>query len=104
MPPQGSRDLGGFIEAQSRGASPEGDRSGVSLYGDAIRALRQVILLDERVRNTAVDLARMAQELADLRDRVSRLEGMLAAGMALSKQANTPRDRRPLAGPSDQTS
>jgi len=59
----------------------------VSLYGDAIRALRQVILLDERVRNTAGDLARISQELADLRDRVSRLEGMLAAGMALSRGA-----------------
>ena len=58
----------------------------MSLYGDAIRALRQVILLDERVRNTAVDLARMSQEVADLRDRVSRLEGMLAAGMALSRE------------------
>ena len=57
----------------------------MSLYGDAIRALRQVILLDERVRNTAVDLARMSQEIADLRDRVSRLEGMLAAGMALAR-------------------
>jgi hypothetical protein len=72
----------------------------VSLYGDAIRTLRQVILLDERVRNTAVDLARMSQEIADLRDRVSRLEGMLAAGMALS---NPPRDRRRLPGPQDQT-
>ena len=59
----------------------------MSLYGDAIRALRQVILLDERVRNTAGDLARISQELADLRDRVSRLEGMLAAGMALSRGA-----------------
>jgi len=55
----------------------------VSLYGDAIRALRQVILLDERVRNSAIDLARLSQEVADLRDRVSRLEGMLAAGLAL---------------------
>ena len=75
----------------------------MSLYGDAIRALRQVILLDERVRNTAVDMARMSQELADLRDRVSRLEGMLAAGMALSREANPPRDRRRLPGASDQT-
>ena len=62
----------------------------MSLYGDAIRALRQVILLDERVRNTAVDLARMSQEVADLRDRVSRLEGMLAAGMTLSREAGPP--------------
>jgi hypothetical protein len=76
----------------------------VSLYGDAIRALRQVILLDERVRNTAVDLARMSQEIADLRDRVSRLEGMLAAGMAIPREAAHSRDRRGLAGPSDQTS
>ena len=76
----------------------------MSLYGDAIRALRQVILLDERVRNTAVDLARMSQEIADLRDRVSRLEGMLAAGMAIPREATHSRDRRRLAGPSDQTS
>jgi len=75
----------------------------VSLYGDAIKALRQVILLDERVRNSAVDLARISQEITDLRDRVSRLEGMLAAGMALSREANPPRDRRRLPGPSDQT-
>ena len=76
----------------------------MSLYGDAIRALRQVILLDERVRNTAVDLARMSQEVADLRDRVSRLEGMLAAGVALSREANLARERRRLPGPSYQAS
>jgi hypothetical protein len=64
----------------------------VSLYGDAIRALRQVILLDERVRNSAIDLARLSQEVADLRDRVSRLEGMLAAGLALSREAGPRRD------------
>ena len=75
----------------------------MSLYGDAVRALRQLILLDERVRNTAVDLARISQEVADLRDRVSRLEGMLAAGMALSREATQSRDRRRLSGPSDQT-
>jgi len=76
----------------------------VSLYGDAIRALRQVILLDERVRNTAVDLARMSQEVADLRDRVSRLEGMLAAGMALARETNLGRERRRLPSPPDQSS
>jgi hypothetical protein len=75
----------------------------VSLYGDAIRALRQVILIDERVRNTAIDLARMSQEIADLRDRVSRLEGMLAAGVALSRETSPSRERRRLSGPSDQT-
>ena len=73
----------------------------MSLYGDAIRALRQVILLDERVRNTAVDLARMGQEIADLRDRVSRLEGMLAAGMVLSRESGAARERRRLPQPDD---
>jgi hypothetical protein len=74
----------------------------VSLYGDAIRALRQVLLLEERVRHTAVDLARVSQEVADLRDRVSRLEGMAAAGMALSRKAGVPRAQRRLPGPPDQ--
>ena len=60
----------------------------MSLYGDAIRALRQIILLDERVRSCAIDLARLSQEVADLRDRVSRLEGMLAAGLALFREAD----------------
>jgi hypothetical protein len=74
----------------------------VSLYGDAIRALRQVILLDERVRNTSADLSRISQELADLRDRVSRLEGMLAASMTPLREANPTRVRRRLLGPPDQ--
>jgi len=76
----------------------------VSLNGDAIEALRQVILLDKRVRNTAVDVARMSQELADLRHRVSRLEGMLAALMAPSRGASPPREARRLRRPSDQPS
>jgi hypothetical protein len=74
----------------------------VSLYGDAIRALRQVILLDERVRNSSTDMARISQEVADLRDRVSRLEGMLAAGMARSREANPAHDRRRSPRPPDQ--
>ena len=74
----------------------------MSLYDGAIRALRQVILLDERARNSAIDLARLSQEIADLRDRVSRLEGMLAAGLALSREADPRRDRR-LPGAADQT-
>ena len=76
----------------------------MSLYGEAIKALRQVILLDERVRNTVLDLARISQEVAALRDRVSRLEGMLAASLAVSRDQRRLRDRRRLPGPSDQTS
>jgi hypothetical protein len=73
----------------------------VSLYGDAIRALRQVILLDERVRNMSMDLAGMSQEVADLCDRVSRLEGMLAVSLARAPKATPARDRRRLPGPSE---
>ena len=73
----------------------------MSLYGDAIRALRQVILLDERVRNTSLDVVRVSQELADLRDRVSRLEGMLAAAMVQPRAASPTGARRRLLGPSD---
>jgi hypothetical protein len=53
------RDFGAAIDARSDRPAPEGDSGRVSLYGDAIRALRQVILLDERVRNSAIDLARL---------------------------------------------
>jgi hypothetical protein len=80
--------------------SPERERGGVSLYGDAVRALRQIILLDERVRNMSADLTRMSQEVVDLRDRLSRLEGMLAAGMALGSEANATPNRRRLPRPS----
>jgi hypothetical protein len=73
----------------------------VSLYGDAIRALRQIILLDERVRNMSLDLTRMSREVADLRDRVSRLEGMVAAGMARASEAAETRYHRRLPGPSE---
>ena len=73
----------------------------MSLYGDAIRALRQVILLDERVRNTSSDLARMSQEIADLQDRVSRLEGMLAASITHAHEASPVRSRDRLPPPPD---
>src|SRR5260370_39396640 len=100
---KGSRDLSLSVEAPPGNPPWERDRGGVSLYGDAIRALRQVILLDERVRNSSADLARMASEIADLRDRGTRLQGMLAASMAGARQAAPARDRRRLPSPPDQT-
>ena len=71
----------------------------MSLYGGAIKALRQVILIDERVRNTATDMLRLSQEVADLRDRVSRLEGMLAVALEASRAAAPASQRRRLAKP-----
>lgn len=73
----------------------------MSPYGDAIRALRQVILLDERVRNSAVDLARISREVADLRERVSRIEGMMAAFVAGARPASPPADFGSLPRPPD---
>lgn len=70
----------------------------MSLYPEAIAALRQVILLDEQVRNAALDLTRISQELADLPDRVSRLEGMLAVG--IQPPAET-QPAKPLDTPAD---
>ena len=71
----------------------------MSLYGDAIKALRQVILIDERLRNTATDMLRLSQEVADLRDRVSRLEGMLAVALEASRAAASASQRRRIAKP-----
>jgi hypothetical protein len=76
----------------------------VSLYGAAIKALGQVILLDERVRNGSAALARISQEIADLRDRVSRIDGILAVTMARPREAAPARTRRRLPGPSDRAS
>jgi hypothetical protein len=96
MSPQGRRDFGGAIDARSDSPAPEGDSGRVSLYGDAIRALRQVILLDERVRNSAIDLARLSQEVSDLRDRVSTgpADRLLLEGGDHGEQRNIVRHRR----------
>jgi hypothetical protein len=44
----------------------------------------------------------MSEELADLSNRVSRLEGMIAASMAQSRPANPVHNRRWLPGPPEQ--
>jgi hypothetical protein len=54
------------------------------------------------MRNTATDLTRISQELADLRERVSRLEGMLAASMARPRELNARRERNRLPAPPEQ--
>jgi hypothetical protein len=55
-------------------------------------------IADECHREVAETLAGPSR-----RDPVSRLEGMLAAGMALSRKPNPARDRGRMPGPSDQT-
>ncbi len=66
----------------------------MSSIGDAFNALRQVILiqsrldqLDSRMSRMATDLAGMTEALAVVRDRVSRLEGVIeGAAMANARR------------------
>ncbi|MBB3691535.1 hypothetical protein FHY05_000142 [Sphingomonas sp. BK580] len=66
----------------------------MSSLGDAFNALRQVILiqsrldqLDGRMSRMASDLAGMTEALAVVRDRVSRLEGVIeGAAMANARR------------------
>ena len=65
----------------------------MSAIGDALKALRTVLMLQEDVRllkQAAVmqgeQLARLAGAHADLRDRVSRLEGMIEGAAIAMRQ------------------
>jgi archaellum component FlaC len=74
----------------------------VSVFGDAMKAIREVLLMqarmdqfDERVTRMSGDLDGLADLCADLRDRVSRLEGIIeGVGMA-SAAARPSRPRLP---------
>ena len=46
----------------------------MSLYGEAIAAIKSVILIDERVQSVAQKLERLADEVRDMKDRLIRLE------------------------------
>lgn len=66
----------------------------MSVFGDAVGAIRQVILMQSRMdqldmRITAIggDVEGLTDALANVRDRVSRLEGMIeGAAMAAGRQ------------------
>ncbi|MBB4616411.1 hypothetical protein [Sphingomonas abaci] len=71
----------------------------MSVFGDAIAALRQVVLiqsrldqLDQRISRMGDDVGGLADATLALRDRISRLEGviegaaMAAAGAAANRQ------------------
>ena len=49
----------------------------MSLYGDAVLAMKRVILMDERVRITSDRVKELSQELRDIRERVIRVEAIL---------------------------
>ncbi len=46
----------------------------MSLYGEAIAAIRSVILLDERVQAMAKKVDKLADEVRDTKERLVRLE------------------------------
>ncbi len=49
----------------------------MSLYGDAVLAMKRVILMDERVRITSDRVKELSQEVRDIRERVIRIEAIL---------------------------
>lgn len=66
----------------------------MSTFGDAFRALREVVLihanverLEQRTSDIANDVEGLAEGLTMLRDRVSRLEGIME-GIAISAGRN----------------
>ena len=45
----------------------------MSLYGEAIAAIKSIILIDERVQSVAKKLDRLAEEVRDIKDRLIQL-------------------------------
>jgi hypothetical protein len=65
----------------------------MSLYGEAIAAMRRIVLLDDRVTQMAEQNRDLVLIVQELRDRVSRLEGMIAgltAGRGAEPRAKLP--------------
>jgi archaellum component FlaC len=65
----------------------------VSVFGDAVGAIRQVILmqsridqLDQRLGGLVADIDGLTDVLADVRDRVSRLEGVIEGAAMAARQ------------------
>ncbi len=65
----------------------------MSMFGDAVTAIRQVILmqsridqLDQRMGSMASDMEGLTDALANVRDRVSRLEGIIEGAAMASRQ------------------
>lgn len=70
----------------------------MSAVGDALKALRNVLLLQEDVRRLkdgaitqGEQLARIAEAHANLRDRVSRIEGIIEGAAMAAGRAAAPR-------------
>jgi hypothetical protein len=64
----------------------------MSLYGDAVAAIRSIILIDERVQAQARKIDKLADEVVTLKERLIRLEAIME--VALQSRAS-PGRRRP---------
>lgn len=53
----------------------------MSAFGDAFKAVRQVILLDDRMAKVQENVSRLQRDLDDLKRRVARIEGMIEMAM-----------------------
>jgi hypothetical protein len=71
----------------------------VSLYGEAIAAIKSVILIDERVQSVAKQVDRLADEVRDMKDRLIRLETVIE--ITRSDGGVLRIARRPETGPDD---
>lgn len=65
----------------------------MSVFGDAVGGIRQVILmqsrmeqLDKRLSGMASDVEGLTDALANVRDRVSRLEGVIEGASMAARQ------------------
>jgi hypothetical protein len=68
----------------------------MSLYGEAIAAIRSVILIDERVQAQSRRTEKLADEVAALRERLVRVEAILE--VALARRGAGPAHSRPAIG------
>ncbi len=66
----------------------------MSLYGDAVAAIRSIILIDERVQAQARKIDRLADEVVALKERLIRVEAILE--VALQSRPAAPIRRRPV--------
>ena len=61
----------------------------MSLYGDAIAAIRSIVLIDERVQAQSRKVDKLADEVLALRERIIRLEAVIE--VLLQTRAVAPR-------------
>lgn len=70
----------------------------MSLYGDALAAIRSIILVDERVQSLAGKVDRLGDEVRRMADRVTRLETIVEIARPDGSVLRIAAPDRPAAG------